>query len=183
MKLGLGSCLLAPIFLAIVWLDAAFIDKDAQIQKHIWSYAAVIWMSLIIIPVYTTLMTVMRAAAMGGPATFASLIALVINFCITPILVFGWFGAPELGVAGGALGAVFAQLATLVLCVFFIIRQRPDLLPARWPLPAIDHTLYRRIYGSMSGDTSAPHKILCRGYVASAGLNCRICWTECQPVL
>lgn len=145
MKLGLGSCLLAPIFLAIVWLDAAFIDKDAQIQKHIWSYAAVIWMSLIIIPVYTTLMTVMRAAAMGGPATFASLIALVINFCITPILVFGWFGAPELGVAGGALGAVFAQLATLVLCVFFIIRQRPDLLPARWPLPAIDHTLYRRI--------------------------------------
>ena len=145
LKLGLGSCLLAPIFLAIVWLDAAFIDKDAQIQKHIWSYAAVIWMSLIIIPVYTTLMTVMRAAAMGGPATFASLIALVINFCITPILVFGWFGAPELGVAGGALGAVFAQLATLVLCVFFIIRQRPDLLPARWPLPAIDHTLYRRI--------------------------------------
>ena len=131
LKLGLGSCLLAPIFLAIVWLDAAFIDKDAQIQKHIWSYAAVIWMSLIIIPVYTTLMTVMRAAAMGGPATFASLIALVIS--------------RQLGVAGGALGAVFAQLATLVLCVFFIIRQRPDLLPARWPLPAIDHTLYRRI--------------------------------------
>lgn len=85
LKLGLGSCLLAPIFLAIVCLDAAFIDKDAQIQKHIWSYAAVIWMSLIIIPVYTTLMTVMRAAAMGGPATFSSLIALVINFCITPI--------------------------------------------------------------------------------------------------
>ena len=125
LKLGLGSCLLAPIFLAIVWLDAAFIDKHAQIQKHIWSYAAVIWMSLIIIPVYTTLMTVMRTRS--------------------PILVFGWFGAPELGVAGGALGAVFAQLATLVLCVFFIIRQRPDLLPARWPLPAIDHTLYRRI--------------------------------------
>ena len=49
------------------------------------------------------------------------------------------------------------------------------------PLPG--GALSRWIYGSMSGDTSAPHKILCRGYVASAGLNCRICWTECQPVL
>ena len=64
--------------------------------------------SLIVIPVYTTLLTVMRSAKLGGMATTISLVALVANFGIKPFLVFGWLGAPELGVAGCAMGAAIA---------------------------------------------------------------------------
>ena len=145
LKLGFALGLMVPLFVIVINLDAVFVGKNIDVQTHVWAYAGVIWASLIVIPVYTTLLTVMRSANLGGMATTISLVALVANFGITPFLVFGWLGAPELGVAGGAMGAVIAQLITLGLSVICLNRYRPDLLPRVMRLPKPDWKLHRKI--------------------------------------
>ena len=142
LKLGFALGLMVPLFVIVINLDAVLVSKNIDVQTHVWAYAGVIWASLIVIPVYTTLLTVMRSANLGGMATTISLVALVANFGITPLLVFGWLGAPELGVAGGAMGAVIAQLITLGLSVFCLNRYRPDLLPGVMRLPKPDWKLH-----------------------------------------
>ena len=43
----------------------------------------------------------------------ASIIAVIVNFCINYILIFGRFGFPQLGVTGAAIGTVVSRVAYL----------------------------------------------------------------------
>ncbi len=46
-------------------------------------------------------------------------VGAVVNLILDPILIFGYFGLPEMGVAGAAIATVIAQTASAVLAVFF----------------------------------------------------------------
>lgn len=46
-------------------------------------------------------------------------VGAVINLILDPILIFGYFGAPRMGVAGAATATVFGQIAATALAVFF----------------------------------------------------------------
>ena len=43
----------------------------------------------------------------------ASIIAVIVNFCINYILIFGRFGFPQLGVTGAAIGTVVSRVAEM----------------------------------------------------------------------
>ena len=51
----------------------------------------------------------------------------VINIILDPILIFGLFGAPELGVAGAAAATVTGQCAAALLALFFNLRKNPEI--------------------------------------------------------
>jgi putative MATE family efflux protein len=64
----------------------------------------------------------MRASGDAVTPLVATGVANVINCGLDPVLIFGWLGAPKLGVAGSAISTVIAQSVALgiVLYVFFI---------------------------------------------------------------
>ena len=51
----------------------------------------------------------------------------VLNIILDPILIFGLFGMPKLGVAGAAAATVIGQCAAGTLAVFFNFKKNPDL--------------------------------------------------------
>lgn len=54
-------------------------------------------------------------------------VGAVINIIMDPILIFGLFGAPELGIAGAAMATVFGQIVASLLAIIFNIKVNTDI--------------------------------------------------------
>ena len=69
------------------------------------------------------LQKVMQATGnMKGPM-ICSIAGCVTNIILDPILIFGYLGAPKLGVAGAAIATVFGQFVAFVLAFYFVKKQ------------------------------------------------------------
>ncbi len=55
------------------------------------------------------------------------LIGAVINIILDPILIFGWFGMPELGVAGAAIATVLAQIVASIVAVILNVKKNKEI--------------------------------------------------------
>lgn len=51
----------------------------------------------------------------------------IINIILDPILIFGLFGLPELGIAGAAIATVFGQVVAGALACWFNLHKNPDI--------------------------------------------------------
>ena len=54
-------------------------------------------------------------------------IGAIINIIFDPILIFGYFGFPEMGAAGAAAATVFGQAVAMVLGIIFNIRKNKEI--------------------------------------------------------
>ena len=50
----------------------------------------------------------------------ASVVAVIVNFCINYILIFGHFGFPEMGIKGAAVGTLTARMLELLIIVVYV---------------------------------------------------------------
>ncbi|MCR5215919.1 MAG: MATE family efflux transporter [Lachnospiraceae bacterium] len=60
-------------------------------------------------------------------AMVAQMVGAIINVIMDPILIFGLFGAPKLGVAGAAYATVFGQIVATILGIYFNVKKNPDI--------------------------------------------------------
>lgn len=62
--------------------------------------------------------------------TFYSMITqgsgAIINIIMDPILIFGLFGMPKMGIRGAAAATVFGQIVAMLLALYFNTRKNPD---------------------------------------------------------
>ena len=50
----------------------------------------------------------------------------VVNIILDPILIFGWFGLPKMGMAGAAVATVIGQWVAAIMAVIFNLKCNPD---------------------------------------------------------
>ena len=64
-----------------------------------------------------------------GNATWSmilQIIGAVTNIILDPVLIFGWFGLPQLGVAGAAIATVCGQTLAAILGIIIVIRKTKE---------------------------------------------------------
>lgn len=73
--------------------------------------------------VVTMLEKILQATGnMFWPMMF-QLVGAVINILVDPILIFGWFGFPAMGVTGAAIATVGGQILSMILAVVVVARH------------------------------------------------------------
>ncbi len=55
------------------------------------------------------------------------LVGAIINLILDPILIFGYFGFPEMGVAGAAIATVIGQIAAALLALIFNLKYNEEI--------------------------------------------------------
>ena len=118
------------IFLLIgVLLTVPFISHytkntgDTKVFEYGTTYMRLVLSVAIFSAVEVILQKVLQATGnMKGPM-ICSIAGCVTNIILDPILIFGYFGAPRLGVAGAAIATVFGQFIAFLLAVYFVKKQ------------------------------------------------------------
>ena len=63
----------------------------------------------------------------------------IVNILLDPILIFGWFGLPEMGIAGAAVATVIGQWIAAIMAVIFNFKCNPDVqFAVRYLIPKKD---------------------------------------------
>lgn len=122
-KLALGAGMALAFGAFMLWV-APLYDIDAGTRGHLAAYGKVIWISLLLVPAYSTMMTALRSLGGEADAARASVLALLMNMALNPVLIFGVGSWPGLGIAGAAWATVLAQAAATVLAARSLARNR-----------------------------------------------------------
>lgn len=90
-------------------------------------FLAVIRFTYLFFAVTTILLATLRSVEIVKIAFYLSVSTLVINCCINYVLIYGRFGAPQLGVTGAAIGTLAARIIECAVAVWYVLKKEPNL--------------------------------------------------------
>ena len=128
MHTGLAFALI--LFLAVSLFPhqavGLFTTDEAIIAEGV-KYLAVIRFTYLFFAVTTILLATLRSVEIVKIAFYLSVSTLVINCCINYVLIYGKFGAPQLGVTGAAIGTLAARIIECAVAVWYVLKKEPNL--------------------------------------------------------
>ncbi len=113
-------CIFAFAALAPDFLIRLFTDKEAVIEQAV-IYLDVIKYTYPLFTVSTILLAVLRSVETVKIGFYVSLSSFAANIFLNYTLIYGKFGAPELGVNGAAIATLIARAIELVVAVIYIL--------------------------------------------------------------
>lgn len=122
---------MVALFGVAVAMTVTLQELEGELRQMTLDYAWVLWPSLILLPVYTTVMTVLRTVGSEIAAAVISILILLVNAIVTPVLIFGYEGVvgvtiPALGIAGAAWATVLSQVVALFVSFAVLLWKRPE---------------------------------------------------------
>lgn len=69
----------------------------------------------------------LQATGLAIYSTIAQIGGAVTNMILDPILIYGWFGLPAMGVAGAAYATVIGQIVSFLLAMFFHLKYNKEI--------------------------------------------------------
>ncbi len=93
--------------------------EDAQIIEYGTQYMSVITIASIGIFIQITFERLMQSTGKTIFNMITQGLGAIINIILDPILIFGWFGLPAMGVTGAAVATVIGQIIAAMLGIFF----------------------------------------------------------------
>ena len=119
-----------------------FTPSEAIISEGV-KYLDIIRFSYIFFGISAILLGTMRVVESVRIALIVSIISLVLNCGINYVLIYGHFGAPEMGVRGAAIGTLIARIAEcMIYIVFVFVRDKRVRLKPK-DLLKIDSAMFR----------------------------------------
>lgn len=116
MVLFLLACFMPELLLRL------FVGNEPAVIAEGLKYLRVIKFTYPLFAVSGILLGCMRTVETVVLSVYVSCIALVINFSLNFTLIFGRFGAPELGVTGAAIGTLTARAVEFLIVTIYVFR-------------------------------------------------------------
>lgn len=113
-----GAAILRPDFLLSIYTDKQSIIEVAIPYMRIVGFAYPLQIFAIIISF------LMRSTERVRIPLISSIIALVTNFLLNWILIYGRFGMPKMGAAGAAVGTLVSGIVNLLILIKFLLKDK-----------------------------------------------------------
>lgn len=116
-----------------------------EVQQYGTTYLSICCIWSIGIFMQLTFERILQATGRAVHTMFMQLLGAIINIVLDPILIFGWFGFPAMGVAGAAIATVVGQIIAAVAGVILNLKLNHDvklLLPGFRPSARIIKEIY-----------------------------------------
>ena len=97
-----------------------FTDKESVIEQAVL-YLDVIKYTYLPFTLSTILLSILRSVETVKIGFYVSLSSFAINIFLNYVLIYGKFGAPEMGIRGAALATLVARLIELIVVVIYIL--------------------------------------------------------------
>lgn len=98
-----------------------FTNDPAIIQQGV-EYLSIIKYTFLLFIITNLLMAALRSVETAKISFYISIVSLLINVAINYVLIFGRFGAPELGIKGAAIGTLIARIIETVIVLLYLLR-------------------------------------------------------------
>ena len=99
-----------------------FVGDAPEVVDEGVRYLGIIKFTYPLFALTSILLSCMRTVETVSISVYVSCVALVINTALNYTLIFGRFGAPELGVAGAAIGTLAARCVELMIVTVYVFR-------------------------------------------------------------
>ncbi len=122
------ALLMTVVMMAIAYatLEGVVLGMGAssEVKSMTWDYVSIIILGTGFVFVNLACSGIIRAEGNMLVPMYALIIGTVMNIILDPILIFGWFGAPRLEVAGAALATVLSQMTVMLIVVLYIVLDK-----------------------------------------------------------
>lgn len=119
-----------------------FTPSEAIIAEGV-QYLNIIRFSYIFFGISAILLGTMRVVESVRIALVVSVISLLLNCTINFVLIYGRFGAPEMGVRGAAIGTLIARIAECLIYIVFVFARDKRVQLRLKDLLVVDNSMFR----------------------------------------
>ena len=112
-----GMAVLAPDFILGIYTDKQNIIDIARGYLQIVGFAYPLQVIAVLISF------LMRSTERVKPPLISSIAALITNFVLNWVLIYGRFGFPKMGAAGAAVGTLVSSIVNLALLLVFLVKD------------------------------------------------------------
>ncbi|MDO4294784.1 MAG: MATE family efflux transporter [bacterium] len=88
---------------------------------------------------------ILQATGRSLYSTIAQVVGAVVNIVMDPILIYGWFGVPSMGVKGAAYATIIGQIVSAGMVFFFHLKLNGE-LDKKWYYSRPNAAIIKEIY-------------------------------------
>ena len=99
-----------------------YFTNDPEIIAEGVAYLGIIKYTFLLFIITNVLMAALRCVETVKISFYISIVSLIVNVGINYVLIFGRFGAPELGIRGAAIGTLVARIVELGIVVVYMLK-------------------------------------------------------------
>lgn len=128
MRLGLLICFVLFTFVSLFPMQTLHLfTLDAAITAEGVAYLQLIRFTYPFFAVTQILLAILRSTGTVQIAYLLAIQSLLVNCAINYTLIYGHFGAPQMGVRGAAIGTLIARMAECAVLCYFLYRRESKL--------------------------------------------------------
>ena len=139
----MGLIISLVVALSVVPLTQ-IMQLSPQLQVYAQPYLFIVGATLWLVANSVSMSAVLRAHGYAADAMWVTLIQNVLNAAGNAVLLFGLFGAPQMGIVGVAIATAFSR-AVAVVMLLFLLRRRTGIQLSLWQVIKLPTTGLRRI--------------------------------------